>query len=134
MIVFNTLYIDSTYSIDRIRFISETPIEEYKRKIPESALLRNTMSDEIVFPADGQAKRYGYKTKLDAVGCNDEFIRILKDSSPEKIGFLSYIEICKDLIFDEIKQAVQYRDDIESRLERKYNKKRFKFESMSPPI
>jgi len=43
----------------------------------EQHLFQNCISEEIVFPADGQDKRYGYKSKHDAIGCNCEFIRTI---------------------------------------------------------
>ena len=134
MSIYDLQYSDVIYHFDRVRFISTYDVQSLQEFVPVRYLLENTNSDHIIKHHNGRKTSDGkpnwYKSKVDAVCCNDEFMEILdvctepKPSGKPKF-VISKIEIAKDLTFDNFDNAYAYEQWFLKNVERKFTRKRW---------
>ena len=99
------------YSYDRVRLISRSTVKDVRQSIPDRVLLKHCIIDDedrrsVVSVHIGEKGRnWGFKTKVEALACNDAFIEILKIYNP---AILSHLEIAQDIIFNTMTEVEEY--------------------------
>ncbi len=119
MNIYDLPFTDVIYHFDRVIILSKYTVDELRSLLPVNELLNHTSDSKIIYEWNAPG---GYRSKIDASGCTDEFMRIAQWL---KVGILTYVEIAKDIIFTTKNETEIYQRWFFDNVERKYTRKRY---------